>query len=76
MVSQKYCSGADPSKAIRRETPMARQEIWREGEVTRLIKSAWRTGYRGLACVIAVAWDAALSPVDVRLLTFALQIGK
>jgi hypothetical protein len=37
----------------------------------RLTKDAWRKGYRGLACLIAVAWEAALSPVDARKLTFA-----
>jgi hypothetical protein len=71
MASLKYCTGADPSKAIRRETPRARQEVWREGVVSRLVKGAWRSGYHGLACLIAVAWDGALSPVDARKITFA-----
>lgn len=71
MIALGYCAKSDPSKAIRRETPKARQEIWREGEVVRLVKGAWRRGYRGLACIIAVAWDGALSPVDARKLTFA-----
>jgi len=34
----------------------------------RLVKTAWRCGYHGLACVIAVAWDTQFSPVDVRTL--------
>jgi hypothetical protein len=34
----------------------------------RLVKSAWRRGYHGLACIIAVAWDTQFSPVDVRTL--------
>jgi hypothetical protein len=34
----------------------------------RLAKLAWRRGYKGLACIIAVAWDAGFSPVDVRML--------
>jgi hypothetical protein len=71
MIALGYCSKQDPSKAIRRETPTARQDVWREGEVVRLVKTAIRRGYRGLACIIAVAWEAALSPVDVRKLTFA-----
>lgn len=71
MTALGYCHKPDPSKAIRRETPLARQAVWREGEVARLVKGAWRGGYRGLACIIAVAWDGALSPVDVRKLTFA-----
>jgi hypothetical protein len=70
MVALKYCAEDDPSKAIRRETPKARQDIWREGEVVRLCKTAWRSGYQGLSAIIAVAWDAALSPVDARKLTF------
>ena len=32
------------------------------------MKSAWRHGYHGLACIIAVAWDTQFSPVDVRTL--------
>lgn len=46
MVGLEYCKKADPSKAIRRETPKARQEVWREGEVARLVKRAWRQRYR------------------------------
>ena len=34
----------------------------------RLAKTAWRSGYYGLACVIAIAWDTSFSPVDVRTL--------
>ena len=32
------------------------------------MKSAWRRGYHGLACIVAVAWDTEFSPVDVRTL--------
>jgi hypothetical protein len=32
------------------------------------VKTAWRAGYHGLACIIAVAWDTQFSPVDVRTL--------
>lgn len=71
MTALGYVKKADPSKAIRRQTPAARQALWSEGEVVRLAKAAWRRGYRGLACVIATCFDAALSPVDARLLTFA-----
>lgn len=67
-----YCDKTrDPSQAIRRITPTARSEVWTEGEVTRLAKSAWRRGYHGLAAAIAVAWESGFSPVDVRKLTFA-----
>lgn len=62
-------AGQDPSRAIRRRTPKGRVQTWAEGEVVRLVKGAWRAGYRGLACIIAIAWDTQFSPVDVRSLT-------
>ena len=46
-----------------------------EGEAARLVKRAWRMGYRGLAAALAVAWDTMLSPVDVRALTRAQLRG-
>lgn len=61
----------DPSFGIRRKTPKPRDATWSEGETVRLIKRAWRIGYRGLAAALAVAWDTMLSPVDVRTLTRA-----
>jgi hypothetical protein len=68
----KYCDkDKDPSLGIRRKTPAARSDIWHEGEAVRLIKQAWREGYRGLAAAMAVIWDTQLSPVDVRSLTAA-----
>lgn len=71
-ASLKCCrAGEDPSRAIRRKTPPARQARWTEGEIIRLAKIAIRRQYLGLACVIAVCWDASFSPVDVRKLTFA-----
>ncbi|PJN93772.1 hypothetical protein CNY89_18495, partial [Amaricoccus sp. HAR-UPW-R2A-40] len=35
------------------------------------MKEAWRRGFRGLACIIAIAYDAQLAPVDARSLTLA-----
>jgi len=70
MVSMGYCAaGADPSHGIRRETPKGRTGVWREGEVVRMVKRAIRTGYHGLACCVAIAWDTQFSPVDVRALS-------
>jgi integrase len=69
LASMKLVTGADPSLAIRRETPKPRNQVWTAGEVVRLAKGAWRAGYRGLACIIAVAWDTGFAPVDVRTLT-------
>lgn len=67
----RYCEkDKDPSFAIRRKTPQGRKFLWSEGEVTRLAKSAWRRGYKGLACLIAVIWETAFSPVDARELIF------
>jgi hypothetical protein len=72
----RYCSrDEDPSLGIRRKTPTPRNETWREGEAVRLVKRAWRMGYRGLAAALAVAWDTMLSPVDVRSLTPAQLRG-
>ncbi|MDQ8754729.1 hypothetical protein RCO27_00670 [Sphingosinicella sp. LHD-64] len=70
MAAMGYCDGgADPSQGIRRIAPQARSQVWRRGEVARLVKDALRLGYSGLACIIAVAWDTQFSPVDVRKLT-------
>jgi hypothetical protein len=69
MASMKLVTGQDPSLAIRRETPKPRHQTWTEGEAVRLVKGAWRAGYRGLACIVAIAWDTGFAPVDVRTLT-------
>lgn len=69
LVSMKLAHGGDPSQAIRRETPKPRHQVWSEGEAVRLVKEAWRHGYKGAACLIAIAWDTGFSPVDVRTLT-------
>ena len=70
MAGMKLCpAGEDPSKAIRRRSQHRRNETWASGEVVRLAKGAWRAGYKGLACIIAIAWDTSFSPVDVRTLT-------
>lgn len=71
-ASMHYCDpNHDPTFGIRRETPKGRSATWTEGEAVRLVKGAWRRGYKGLACIIAVAYDAGFSPVDARKLTFA-----
>jgi hypothetical protein len=51
---------------IRRVTPLGRSATWAEGEVVRIVKIAWRMGYRGLAVIVAIAWDTGFSPVDAR----------
>jgi hypothetical protein len=63
----KYCQrDDDPSFGVRNIEPQPRKSSWAHGEVVRLAKGAWRSGYKGLAVAIAVAWDTSLSPVDVR----------
>lgn len=67
MAAMKLCErDADPSLGVRNRAAGGRSATWSEGEVVRLAKAAWRSGYRGLAAAIAVAWDTQLSPVDVR----------
>ncbi|TPK18038.1 hypothetical protein [Mesorhizobium sp. B2-5-7] len=70
MAAMKLCPAQqDPSLAIRKTSVPGRRETWTEGEAVRIVKGAWRAGYRGLACIVAVAWDTSFSPVDVRTLT-------
>jgi hypothetical protein len=65
-----YCAlDRDPSLGVRNTEPQARQALWTHIESWGLCKTAWRSGYYGLAAVIAVAWDSMLSPVDARQLT-------
>jgi hypothetical protein len=75
MAGMKLCpAGQDPSRAVRRRSQGRRTQTWREGEVVRMVKAAWRAGYRGLACIIAIAWDASFAPVDARTLTPAQAV--
>jgi hypothetical protein len=65
-----YCDAErDPSFTFQNSAPDPRNAIWYEGEVVRIVKDAWRRGYKGLAVCIAVSWDSQLSPVDARHLT-------
>jgi hypothetical protein len=68
MLGMKVARMADPSMGIRNRAPAPRWQRWSEGETVRLVKSAWRHGYHGLACIVAVAWDTQFSPIDVRTL--------
>lgn len=68
MLGMKVARTADPSMGMRNRAPAPRWQRWSEGEVVRLVKVAWRNGYRGIACIIAVAWDTQFSPVDIRTL--------
>jgi hypothetical protein len=71
-----YCvRDADPSLGVRNRSAAGRSLTWSEGEVARVAKRAWRLGYRGLAAVVAVAWDTQMSPGDVRALR-ASQLAR
>jgi hypothetical protein len=62
-----YCDREqDPAFTFSNSAPPSREAVWSEGEAARIAKSAWRSGYYGLAALLAVAWDSQLSPVDVR----------
>jgi hypothetical protein len=78
MAAMKLCPpGADPSKAIRRKKPKARDQTWLYEEYLQFVDRAWKEGYYGLACIVSVAWDTQFNPGDVRALTpkQALEIG-
>ena len=76
LAGMKLCpKGQDPSSAIRRESIPGRTACWSEGEAVRITKAAWRSGYHGLACLIAIAWDTGFSPVDARSLTPGDVVG-
>src|SRR5262245_59395574 len=57
-------SGSRPG--FRNSAPKPRQDAWFEGKAARRVKEAWRSGYKGMAAVLAFAWDSQLSPVDAR----------
>jgi len=67
MLAMKVARTADPSLG-RNRAPAPRWQRWTEGEAVQLVKAAWREGYHGLACIIAVCWDTQFSPVDARTL--------
>jgi hypothetical protein len=70
MAALKYCDKqGDPSSGVLNSSAAGRDQTWSEGEAVRLVKRAWRMGYRGLAAALAVMWDTQLAPGDVRALT-------
>ena len=64
----RYTQLSDPSAKVRNRQPAPRHQRFAHGEAMRLAKTAWRRGYRGLACIIVVAWDTGFAPVDCRTL--------
>ena len=65
--------GENPTHRIANSAPKGRSAIWYETEVTALRDKAWDMGFHGLSVAIAVCYDTAMAPVDVRLLTLAMQ---
>lgn len=75
MASFKLCEiGADPSKIVRNKAPKGRNQTWSEIEIIAIAKRAWRDGYKGLAALLAVAWDTQFAPVDCRTLTLGQRV--
>lgn len=70
MAVMGYCDlDRDPSLATANSAPPPRAKVWTDHDAKRMVQMAWRMGYRGLAALMAAAWDTQLSPVDVRRLT-------
>ena len=68
MQALRYTQLSDPSAKVRNRQPAARDQRYTHGEAMQRAKAAWRLGYRGLACIILIAWDAGFSPKDARTL--------
>lgn len=66
MQALRYTQLTDPSKKVTNTAPRPRTERYTQVEALRLAKTAWRAGYRGLACIIILCWDAGFQPVDAR----------
>ena len=68
MQALRYTQLSDPSAKVRNRQPSARDQRYTHGEAMRRSKAAWRLGYRGLACIVVICWDAGFSPKDARTL--------
>jgi hypothetical protein len=56
----------DPALAFANGAPQTNSEIWLRREVLKLVQTAWRHRFYGLAACMGVAWDSMLSPIDAR----------
>lgn len=68
MKALRYTQLSDPSEKVVNRAPQSRTQRFSHAEAVRLAKRAWRMGFRGLACIIMIAWDTGFSPVDCRTL--------
>ena len=66
MQALRYTQLTDPSKKVTNTAPQSRTQRYSQAEAIRLAKTAWRQGYRGLACIIITCWDAGFQPADAR----------
>lgn len=66
MQALRYTQLSDPSLKVTNTAPKPRDQRFSYGEAIRLAKTAWREGYRGLACIIMTTWDTGFSPKDAR----------
>ena len=66
MRALRYTQLSDPSEKVTNTAPAPRQERHTQAGALHLAKSAWRLGYRGLACIIVTCWDTGFQPVDAR----------
>ncbi|MGI4765369.1 MAG: hypothetical protein ACRYGP_09950 [Janthinobacterium lividum] len=62
----RYTQLTDPSKKVTNTAPKPRSVRHEFAPALHLAKTAWRKGYRGLACIIIVCWDAGFQPGDAR----------
>jgi hypothetical protein len=67
----KLLTAPDPTAPLDNPPPAARDKSWSYAEVVKLVEHAWATERKGLATLMAIAWDTMLSPIDVRKLTRA-----
>jgi hypothetical protein len=68
MQALRYTQLTDPSEKVRNRQPPPRTARYTYGEAMQRAKGAWRLGYKGLACIIVICWDAGFSPKDARTL--------
>lgn len=66
MQALRYTQFTDPSKKVTNTAPRPRNSRYTQAEAIMLAKTAWRAGYRGLACIIIVCWDSGFQPGDAR----------
>jgi hypothetical protein len=64
-------SAPDPTIKLPNTPPARRSVFWLHAEVVRMVDHAWATERKGLATLMAVAWDTMMSPIDTRTLTRA-----